>query len=203
MENLRSAPQPTFYTPIHQEEAGVRTSVTLVVRSASPLEAVVPPLRRAVWELDPTLALDAVDSVPALLARSMAPQRYRTFLLSLFAIIATVLSACGAFGVVARGLVHRTRDLGIRLALGARPSRLVAQEIGRESIAVAAGVLIGVTVAAGSAKVIGRFLFGVSAFDPVTYAAAAVGLGGLGLLAAWVATRRIIRLDPVRVLRAD
>ena len=121
----------------------------------------------------------------------------------MFAGIATLLSAIGVFGVVARSLVNRTRELGIRLALGAGPRRLVAQEICSESVAVGVGILIGLAIAIASSRLLAGFLYGISPYDPTTYGLAVAGLISLGMLATYLATRRIVRLDPASVLRAD
>jgi predicted permease len=202
-EDLKTPSQPMFYTPFHQEEPGWRSSLSLVVRAAANPGSLIPEIRHAVWELDGALALDRVESVPSLLAGATAAQRYRTFLLSLFAGLATLLSAVGVFGVVARSLLNRTRDLGIRLALGAVPRRLITQEMGRELVVVGVGVFAGLAVAAACAGLLRRFLYGISAHDPMTYVVTVALLIGLGALATYIATRRIVSLDPASVLRAD
>ena len=158
-------------------------------------------VREALWSLDSSLPLEEIEPVPSLVSRATAAPRYRTFLLSSFALIAALLSGVGAFGVVARALFHRARELGIRLALGATPGRLIREEVVREMMAVMIGLAGGIVIALIGVRLVTSFLFGVSAYDPVTYGVAVASMAGLGIAATLVATRRIARLDPAKVLR--
>lgn len=200
-EDLVGDPKPTFYTPFHQAES--RDRLTLVLRTTVPAAGLAGQVREAVWALDPGLPVDVLEEVGALVRRVTAPQRYRTLLLGLFAVLATLLAAVGIFGVTARSLVQRTREMGIRVALGAGPARLVGQVVGGEAPALLLGVAAGAGAAAFLTRALAPFLYGVPRLDPTTYGLAAGLLTGMGLAAAVLAARRAARLDPARVLRAD
>ncbi|MDX1392783.1 MAG: ADOP family duplicated permease [Gemmatimonadota bacterium] len=203
MSDLRSAPDATFYTPIHQEEDDVRQRVSLVLGGSGDPGGLAAPAREAIWSLDPALPLEDVRPFSSVVAGSLAGQRYRTLLLADFALTATLLAGIGVFGVTGRSLVARMRELGVRVALGADPGRLLVRELGREALPLGAGVAVGLVAALAGSRLLGEFLFGITPIDPVAYAAAVVGLVAVGLGAAALAARRILRVDPVEVLRSE
>jgi len=202
-DDLVGEPKPTFYTPFHQDEVGNRARLTLVLRTATPPDRLAPQIRAAIWELDGSLPIENVEEVQSLLDRATAPERYRTMLVGLFAILATSLASVGIFGVTTRTLVQRTREMGIRAALGAGPGRLIVQVVGGEAPALAAGVAVGLGAAIFVSRALAPFLYGVPRLDPLTYVAAVAILAAAGLAAALIAARRVVWLDPARVLRAD
>ena len=153
--------------------------------------------------MDPALPVEDEAEVRALVRRSAAGERYRAVLLGVLGILATALAGVGAFGVTARSVAARARELGIRMALGARSGRVVLGVVAREGGAVAVGVALGVLAAALASAPLAGFLYGVGRWDPLVYAAGAGLLGGVGLGAAWLAARRAARLDPVEAIRAE
>lgn len=200
-DDLLDDPKPTFYTPFHQAEN--RERLSLIVRASVPAARLASRIREAVWDMDRTLPIDHFRQVQALLDAATAPQRYRTMMLALFAVLATSLAAVGIFGVTSRTLVQRTREMGIRVALGAAPRRLIGQVVRGEAPALLAGVVAGLGAAIVMSRALTPFLYGVPRLDPVTYGMAIVLLVVTGLTAALLAARRVGRLDPARVLRAD
>ena len=201
VDDLVGEPRPTFYTPFHQDES--RADLTLVLRARVPPGRLAPQVRAAVWDLDAGLPVENPEEVQALLDRATAPQRYRTMLLALFAVMATSLAAVGIFGVTTRSLVQRTREMGIRVALGAGPGRLVGQMVRGEAPALLAGIAAGIGAACVVSRALTPFLYGVPRLDPMTWIAAVTLLAGTGLASVLLAARRVRRLDPARVLRAD
>ncbi len=201
VEDLVGEPKPTFYTPFHQAER--RERLTLIVRTDVRPARLAPQIRETVWDIDGSLPVENLREVQALLDEATAPQRYRAMLLALFAVLATTLAAVGTFGVTSRTLVHRTREMGIRVALGAAPGRLIGQVVRGEAPALFAGVAGGLGVALVMSRALDPFLYDVPHLDPFTYGVAITLLGATGLSAALLAARRVARLDPARVLRAD
>ncbi|HSB56162.1 MAG TPA: FtsX-like permease family protein, partial [Gemmatimonadales bacterium] len=194
--------QPTIYIPSRQW-AG--SWMSFLVRATGSADGAL--LMRAIKErlagVDPTIAITGINQVPALVRKSYAEERYRTLLGTLFGACGTVLAAFGMFGVIARTVARRMREAGIRSALGAPAGSLTRLMLRETAIGAAAGIVVGVPMAAWLARGLTPYLFGVGAGDPVAY------LGALGLftLAAAMATlpaaRRAARVDPARVLRAE
>ena len=198
--DLRGRELPTFYFPFLQQPVG---TMALVVRTRVEPSSLSESLRRTVWALDPALPLDEVGSVQSLVAGSASEERYRTFLLAIFGGVAALLTGVGIFGVTARAVAGRMREFGIRAALGARRGSILGLVIRREATAMIFGLALGVAGALAAGRLLSGFLFGVRTTDPVTFAAAALFLLGLGLLAAYLPARRAARLDPGTVLRSE
>jgi putative ABC transport system permease protein len=175
----------------------------VAVRSTAPSAAVTTMLRSAVKSVDPELPVDELMTLQGVLDRSIDQPRFRATLLASFAVAALILAAVGVFGLMSYSVTARTRELGIRLALGAQP-RQVLVSIMREGLVLAlAGIGIGLAMAFLAVRVIASFLFSVSAADPVTFAAVASLLLVVALTASYVPARRALRVDPIAALRAD
>lgn len=213
-EELEAEAKPAFYVPLLQmpEPRGVsmlvRASGDPAGVSAAGLDDGRPRglagrLREAVWEADPALPVDEIDSLETMVGRATAGGRFRTLLVAAFGLTALVLAALGAFGVAARSVATRVHELGIRLAIGADGRRLVREVLARELPALAGGLAVGLVAALAAAGLLRRFLFGVEARDPLTYAAAAALLATVGLAATWLAARRATQVEPVRALRVE
>lgn len=161
------------------------------------------PLRAALKDVDPDVALGNVRSLDDIVASATAPRRFALFLLSAFAVTAVVLCAVGIYSLLAHLVGQRTQEIGIRVALGARPgsvARLVAIQV---MAAVTVGVIAGLWGARALSTTVNTLLFGVTASDPRVYAAVAVGVLVIAGLAAWAPTRRALRIEPVVALRSD
>ena len=188
------------YAPLEQAPS---YGVALVLRTTAGAAAVVPALRAAIKEIDPNQPLGEIRTVGELTAEFVAPDRLRTSLLTAFAVIALLLAGVGVYGVISYSVAQRTREMGIRAALGAGRGRLLGQVMGHAGALAVFGIALGL----GAALLLGRFLssllFGVSPRDAATLAAAGTVLAITAALAAWIPARRAARVDPVTALRAD
>jgi putative ABC transport system permease protein len=158
-------------------------------------------LRNAVWEFDPVQPVAWIAGLDERIARSMVTPRFYTLLLSFFATVALLLAAIGIFGTLAHYVASRTREIGVRMSLGAERGSLARGVVAHATGMVLGGVLIGVGVAVLLTRWMSVFLFAVEATDPLTYAVGATVLMLSGLVAAYIPSRRATRVDPATVLR--
>jgi predicted permease len=160
-------------------------------------------VQQAVWAVNGNLPVATVRTLDEIQADSMAQTSFALVMLGIAAAVALVLGVVGIYGVLSYVAAQRTREIGIRLALGAA-QRDVSRLFLRHGVVLAAvGIVLGLAAAAGVTRVMSALLFGVSAVDPVTYAAAAFGLGGTALLASYLPARRAARIDPADALRRE
>ncbi len=200
-----SAPRPNsppaVYFPLAQGDPSGVASISIRARS-DPL-ALVPALRAAVRSVDPDQPIASVTTMDAELAEFMAPRRFNALLLGSFAALALALAVLGLYGVISYVVTQRTREIGIRMALGAE-RRDVVRAVLRQGMGVAlGGVLLGVAAALALTKVIAGLLFNVPSRDPVVFAAVPLLLLGVAALATLLPARRASRVDPVTALRAE
>ncbi|MGK7311604.1 MAG: ABC transporter permease [Candidatus Longimicrobiales bacterium M2_2A_002] len=197
---IRADSRVAVYLPYEQATAPF---VFPVLRTAVPTETLVPSVRRAVAELDPTLAVGRVATMESLVRDAIASDRFVASLLSLFAVVALLLAVVGLYGVVAYSVGRRLPELGVRMALGAAGSEITRMIVRQAMILVGTGVAVGLVVAGVLSRFVEGLLFGVPALDPVTFGAVAAALALAGSLAAAVPARRAGKVDPVRVLDAE
>ncbi len=185
-------------------EAGGRFlgSEGLLVRTADP-SAAVPAVKRALAEAGSSLRLQQVYYPKRILDLGLAPLRFAMALIGAFALIALVLTAVGLYGVVAYAVVHRTREIGIRVALGAQAGAVSRLVLGQGLRLTVVGLVIGLVGAAFATRTLTTMLVGVNPLDPLTFVAIPVLLLATTLLAAYVPTRRALRVDPTEALRAE
>jgi len=195
---LREA-TPTVYSPYHQ----FFTQGIFVLRTRGPLERALPALRRVVRDVDPGATLWNARPMDELLAAPLAQPRLSAFLLAAFALTAVVLAAAGLYGAMASAVRQRTRELGVRLALGATPGRLRRGVLGQALALSAAGVAAGAVVALGTSRALAALLFEVSPADPLTFVGVSALMLAVALVAAYVPARRATRVDPARALRTE
>jgi ABC-type antimicrobial peptide transport system permease subunit len=175
----------------------------LVVRAAEDVTALREPLRKAIAEINRDQPLPDMKTLDDVLTESMSSDRLRTMLVGTFALVAILLSGIGVFGVITFSVGRRTREIGIRKALGASVAN-VQWLVARDVLTVAgAGLLAGVGCTFGVSRLLSGFLFGISASDPFTVVGTAVAIAGLATLAAYVPSRRIVNVDPMLSLRAE
>jgi len=191
-------PVPVIYTPHTQYGP---ESMTVTVRSAGDPTALLPELKAALTSIGPGVALGRPRTMDDLVSANVAAPRFRTLLLSIFAIVSLVLAAVGLYGVVAFSVNQRRAELGLRIALGADPRDVLRLVIREGMIPVVAGMLCGLAAAAILAQLMKTLLFGVDALDPVTFAAVALTLATVALAACYVPARRATRVDPAGALR--
>lgn len=180
-----------------------RRAVTLVVRTAGDPSALVPTVRRELAALDPTVPLGAVETMEGRMRESLAMPRLYASLFTIFAGAALALAAVGIYGVIAYTVERRTREFGIRLALGARAQDVRGLVVRQGMGPVVVGVAVGLVGALGATRGLRGLLFGVGVADPVTFGATTGFLMGVALLAAYLPARRATRVAATEALRAE
>jgi putative ABC transport system permease protein len=196
---LGAADQPAIYTPISQRQ----DLLDIVIRARADAATMTSAVRAAVRELDPAFVPGKAEIMDDLVRRSFGEERFRTALIALFGAIAAVLAAVGMYGVTSRAVSRRTREVGIRVALGATPRTVIAMIVNQTLAGVTIGVLIGAATAALASRVLVPYLFGVTSHDPATYGAIFMFLGLVSVLASWVPARRAGQVEPAIVLRGE
>jgi putative ABC transport system permease protein len=205
--SLRTEPRRTIYVP--QAQAPTRLSTLLrampvfIARPRSPGGDVERTLREAVHAADPSLPPPQLFPLDAAVARSLARERFGATLLSVLAALALALTALGIHGVLAYSIQQRRREIGIRMALGARAEQVARLVMVQGVAPVIAGLAIGVAAAIGLSRFVAAFLWGVRATDPTTYWSVAAILLGVGVAASWIPARTAAKLDPVSTLAHD
>lgn len=180
-----------------------RRSMTIAVRTAGDPRTLVAPARGAIRQLDPDLPMYDVRTMRERLDRSLWMRRAYSWLFAAFAAVAMLLAAAGIYGVVSFTVSQRTREIGIRMALGARPGQVLASVLGSGMALVAAGMALGLAGALGASALLKSLLFGVSERDVVAYAAALLLVLAVGVLANYIPARRAARVDPMTALRFE
>jgi putative ABC transport system permease protein len=175
----------------------------LVLRSPQDPEHLVSALRRTVHSLDPNMPLFNVRTLREVSEENVAPRKLSVILLSLFSAIALTLAVLGIYGVMTYVVVGRTREIGLRIALGAKPGDVLGLVLGQGARVALCGVVAGVVASLALTHLMRSLLFEVSATDPVTFAAVAVLLSGTALLACYIPARSAMGLDPVYTLRYE
>jgi putative ABC transport system permease protein len=197
---LEAGPATAMYLPLAQNP---QPSLVVIVRSDREPLGMVPALRDAVRGVDPTLALFEVGSAASALAQSVEERRFTLVLLGGFAAVALALAVVGIYGVVSFAVSERTRELGLRIALGAEPGDVFRMVL-RQGLALSlVAIAIGTAAALLLGRVMERLLFGVEARDPLTFATVAAILLAAAFAACALPARRATRLDPMTALRAD
>jgi putative ABC transport system permease protein len=198
---LDEATTPFFYTP-HAQQPSYHT-MTLIVRGAVPPAALASSVRHEVAEMDRQVPVSDVRTLDAVLAQVTTAPRLRTILVGSFAALAVLLSLVGVYGVVGYVVSQRTREIGVRLALGARTSEVLGMLIRQGMVPVVIGLAAGLTGAVMTTRLLTGMLFGVTATDAGTYVAAAGVLAAAALCATLISARRATRIDPMIALRAE
>ncbi len=160
-------------------------------------------MRDAIWDVDDSIAITEADVMSSLVARSASDERFRTLLIGIFGIVAAILAAVGIFGVTARMVGRRKRELAIRMAVGADGGNLVKMVVGQNLGFGLVGTAVGAVAAFWLTRYVGRFLYGVEALDPLTYITVCTFVLTVTVVASYIPARRSSRVDPVEVLRAE
>lgn len=199
-EGLAAEPRPAVYFPFG---LAPRSATQLFVRTTGDPEAAATTVRRAIHAVDPLQPIAEIRTLRNAMGETVAQPRFFTLLLSLFGGVAVVLAALGLYGVVAYSVTRRTTEIGIRMALGARARDVVALVIGRSARPTAVGIVAGAAGALVLSRWMASMLFEVRPADPATFAASAVLLALVALVASWIPARRAARVDPLRAMRAE
>jgi putative ABC transport system permease protein len=204
---LSVEPTPQFFVDMRQW-----TDVDLLVfpagayyaiRTARDLESIVPAVRAIVQQIDPQASLFYVAPMEQVVASTISRPRLYATLLGIFSIVGLGLAVIGIYGVMSYSVAQRTREIGIRVALGAKRPQVIALVLGQSALLTAIGIVLGLSGAAMLSRYLEGLLFGVTPLDPVTFAAAAVLFTLVALVAAYGPTRRATGVDPLVALRAE
>jgi predicted permease len=197
---LTEDPTPIAYVPLAQNH---ETGMTLYVRTAGDPAPLVAAVRRTVQDLEPNLPLPDVRPLSDAVGTSLYAARMGALLLGVFGALALALSAIGVYGVTAFAVSRRTREIGVRMALGARRESVLRLVLGDGMRLVAAGTVVGLVAAVATARALRSFLFGIGSADAVTFACVPVLLAAVAALACLLPARRASRVDPLVALRTE
>jgi putative ABC transport system permease protein len=203
---LESMVKEKFYVPHSQfaQSTGFTPRyMTLVVRTAGDPMSLVSSVKEQVRQIDPTLPIAAVRPMTDVVASAASMPRFTSALLSIFSGLALCLAAIGIYGVLAYLVSQRTREIGIRMAIGARPSSVMGLIVGRGLALSLGGVLLGLLAAAGATRLMTGLLFHVQPLDVVTFLAAPAVLVGVSVLSSAIPAWRAMRVDPIAALRTE
>jgi predicted permease len=198
---LDAPPLPAVFLPLRV--APWWSAFSYVIRTNGRPTAVTSAVRRELRALFPAMAIRNVQTMDDVLYDSAAPARLSARLIGAFAIVALITAALGVFGVLSFVVAQRTRELGIRMALGAAPGDVRRMVLGYGSRLALAGLAIGLLGSFALTRLISGVLFGVTPTDPLTFGVVSAILLGIGVLASWLPARRATRIDPIVALRAD
>jgi putative ABC transport system permease protein len=198
--DLETAPDLQTYIPHAQ---WTDSYMQLVVRAGADPGALTGPVRQTIHALDPDVPLHKVGAMRQLVSASVAQRRFTLLLIAVFAAVALLMAAIGLYGVMAYSVAQRTREIGIRVALGAQGADVLRLIVGRGLRLVTLGVALGLVAALALTRLMKKLLFEVSATDPLTFAGVALLLALVALLACWIPARRATKVDPVVALRVE
>jgi len=197
---LKNAPTPILFIPYAQFPLPF---ASISVRSQAPAAAAQAALRAAMAAVDPEIPLGDIRTLDEMIGFQVAEPRFRSFVIASFAIVTLVLAAVGLYGLISFSVSQQTREIGIRIALGAAPAQVVGPMLRRGLALAAGGVAIGICGAIIASRVVAQFLFGVTATDPLTIVGVSTLLVVVAMIATWIPSRRALRVDPIVALRAE
>src|SRR6185295_4153853 len=171
-----------------------------MVRSGTPLEQLLPLLRRETAAIDPNLPLAEVTTLDDALGQSVAQERFAMLMLGIFAAVALLLAAIGIYGVIAYSVVQRAREIGVRIALGARRGDVLGMVVGQAMRLTAIGIAVGAAAALGAGRFLASLLFQVEASDPLVFIGAALLVASAALLSAALPALRAAQTDPTTAI---
>jgi putative ABC transport system permease protein len=203
-------PQPVIYASYLQQSPAYRGPIanmfgqmTFLLRTSGDPMSLVPAARSAVAEVDPDHAITRIQTMEQYWDGGMRDKRYLALVLGIFAFMATVLAAIGIYGVMAYSVAQRTREIGIRMALGASPRKVLALIGGRAALLILLGLMLGIAGALTLSQLIASQLWGIQPTDPATFTGVSLLLIAVALVACLVPARRAIRVDPTEALRTE
>ncbi|MEO5818572.1 MAG: FtsX-like permease family protein, partial [Gemmatimonadaceae bacterium] len=202
--NLRDKPQALVYLPmVGPTPTSWWLASPAIVLKTSRAEVIAPEVRALVRELAPEAPMYRTHTMEALAKRSMLQLSFTMLTLGIASALALILGAVGLYGVLSYVVAQRTREIGVRMALGAEASQVVRMVVGQGARVVGLGIAIGVVAAVGATRALGSLLFGVQAMDITTFAAMSAAMMGVGLLASYLPARRASNVDPMESLRGE
>jgi putative ABC transport system permease protein len=198
--SLEAAPQPTFYVPYRQD---AWPSMTFVLRTAVPPGTLTASARSAIWQVDNEQPVGAVRTMSEQVSLAVAKRRFSVALLTAFGAIALALAAIGLYGVLTFVVAQRRREIGLRIALGARPADVVVDVVGHGLRVTGVGIGAGLILALATTRLLNALLFGTSATDVATFVTVSVLLVLVAAAASLVPAVRASRVDPIVALRDE
>ena len=194
---------PALYTPYPQSGAPWKRWMNLVVRSESDAAAGAGAVKSRVWRVDGQIPIPDARTMVEVMGASVEARRFNMLLLGVFAAVAMLLAAVGIYGVMSYAVTQRTREIGLRIALGARPRDVIGMVMGRGMLLTSIGAAVGVALSLALTRLMSGMLFGVGAKDPLTFACVSLLLAGVALMACYVPARRATKVDPMVALRCE
>jgi predicted permease len=204
--SLRDEARPLLFTPLAQMAAGPFGwgQLTLAVRSAAlDPRVIAPAVRQEIWSIDRNIVVDELSSMDERVASSIRSERQSALLFGLFALTALLIAAVGVYGVAAYAMAQRTKEIGIRMALGARRGELAQLVLFQTLGSIVVGIGLGLAIGLVATRVLASRLYGVTEMDPATFVGAAVVLVSIALAASYVPARRAMTVDPLVALRSE
>jgi ABC-type antimicrobial peptide transport system permease subunit len=199
-ESLQEPPMPFLFAamPLAKRDYG-----TLLIETAGPPSAMAGAIRKAIQDTDPDALVASFGTLRQSMQISLYPYRIAAGLIGTIAMLGIFLAGVGLYGLVAYSVSRRTHEIGVRVAMGARPADVLALVFRETVLRLAIGAVIGLAVGLAAAQVLRTGLYGVSPADPIGLAAAVAVVGAVGLLAAYAPARRALRVDPANALRQE
>jgi putative ABC transport system permease protein len=202
--NFAQNTAPHVYVPLHQHRLeGWSNSLMIAVETEGEPRGMVAAVRKEIRAIDPELPLTNVRTVDELITRSLSATKFSVWLLSLFAGVAFLLAGIGVYGVMSYAVTQRTREIGVRIALGAQTRDVLRMIVGQGAKTALAGIAVGLGASFALTRLLATLLFGVSIYDPLTYVAIAMSLFTVALLACYLPARRASKIDPMNALRQE
>jgi predicted permease len=202
-QSLREDVMPEMYVMYTQKPYPSMLTMQAVVKTRGNPSSALSSIRTAIAGVDPDLPVAKVSTLQTIVDQSVTRPRFAMLLLSVFGVLALVLASIGMYGVIAYSVSQRTREIGVRMALGADPGGVFGMMLNQGARLAGLGITIGVAAALGVAQLLKTYLYQVKATDPVTFVAVAFLLVGVALLACWIPSRRAMRVDPMVALRHE
>ncbi len=197
---LRGETQPYVYLPLRQL---FRSNISIVVRTTVEPESMFAAVRNAIDEIDSNLPVYALKTLQDKVDEAYFETRVTAWLLGLFSVLGMALAAFGLYGVLAFSIARRTREIGVRMALGAKASNVVGLVLRQGLVLVIGGIALGIALAAAVTRFLGTLLYGIEPMDPITIAGTALFLGSIAVVACYLPAARATKVDPVLALRQD
>jgi putative ABC transport system permease protein len=194
-------PSPEMYVPLFQ--SWVSPGIPYLVRTHAEPLSMAQTIRRAILEVDKNQPIFGIETMEQIFYGASAPPRLRTQLLSLFSLLALVLTAVGLYGVMTYLVSQRTHEIGIRIALGAPPARVLRLVLRESAVPIGTGILLGLAGALALTRLVSTLLFEIKATDPATFVFVSLLMLAVGFLACFIPARRVMKVDPMVALRYE
>ena len=195
--------EPALYTPYPQSGRAWKRWMNLAIRSQGDAAAITQEVKSRVWKVDAQIPLTKTRTMAEVMSASVEARRFNMLLLGIFAAVAMLLAAVGIYGVMAYAVTQRTHEIGVRIALGAKPRDVIGMVVRRGMRLTLIGAAAGLALSFALTRLMSTLLFGVGATDPLTFALVSLLLAGVAMLACYIPARRAAKVDPMIALRCE